>query len=187
MDDDEKGKLAREALGAAELLEPGKIGEKVRGAVKGAAAETALAGIAAIGSLTGKARSPARQRALAAVDIGSALAEWDRADGADFERRLREAAERKERDDEAARMHLAELRRSFPAGSRELALLVFNCADLLEDLSDDAEGVPEPAADLARKEALLLRIAELLAPRAGEALVSFVEHVVAVSRRARGA
>lgn len=183
MDDDEKAELARRGLAATELLEPGKIGAKVREAIADGASEAALKGIAA---LAGKPRSPARQRAAAAVDLGSALAEWDQAEGAEFERRLFAAAAAKEREDEAARLHLAELRRSFPPASRELALLVFNCVDLLEELSDDAEGAPAPVSELERKEKVLLRLAELLAPRAGEALISFVGHVVETSRRHRG-
>jgi hypothetical protein len=186
MDDDEKAELARKGLGAADLLEPGKIGEKVKGAVADAASRAALTGVAALGALTGKTRSPARQRAAVAVDIGSALAEWDAADGADFDRRVRAAATEKATADEAARLHLAELRRSFPPASRELAVLVFNCVDLLEDLSDDAEGEPDPPATLERKEKVLQHLAQLIAPDAGAALTSFVDHVVALSRQHRG-
>lgn len=185
MDDETKAKLARQGVKAAELLEPGKIAEGVRDAVSDAAGGVALRGIAAIGRLTGKERSPARSRAVHAVDLGDALAEWDRADAADFEARLHEAAAAKARRDESRRMELAALRRSFPAESRELALLIFNCVDLLEDLSEDAEGQPPSAAELERKERLLTRVAELLSPRAGPALESFVGHVVAISRRAR--
>lgn len=185
MDDDDKADLARSGLKAVELLEPGKIADKVTGSVKEAAEGAVLRGVAAVGRLTGKERSPARERAVAAVDIGSALADWDRADAAEFEQRVRVAAAKKAREDEAARLHLAELRRSFPPASRELALLIFNCVDLLEDLSDDAEGEPPSAAELERKEKLLLRVAELLAPRADEALRSFVEHVVSISRAHR--
>ena len=48
-----------------------------------------------------------------------------------------------------------------------------------------AGGEPAPAPDLERKEQILLRLAELLAPRADEALRSFAEHVVSVSRARR--
>ena len=196
MDDDDKAALARQGLKAMELLQPGKVAEKVKGSVADAASEAALRGIAAVGRLTGKERSPARARAVAAVDLGAALDSWDADEREDFDARVREAVARKAADPdehgapnepgEAARMHLAELRRSFPEGSRELALLVFNCVDLLEDLSDDAEGAPPWTAELERKEKLLLRLAELMAPGAGAALQSFVEHVVAISRRHRG-
>jgi len=82
--------------------------------------------------------------------------------------------------------HLANLRRTFPEPARELALLVFNCMDLLEELSNDEVGRrPASAAELERKEQLLLRLSELLAPNAEEALSSFVEHVVAISRQYR--
>src|SRR5687767_10681703 len=186
MDDDEKADLARRGIRAAELLEPGAIGRKAKGAVADAAGEAALRGLAAIGRIGAAPRSPARQRAVAAVDVEGAFADWDAADAMEFEKRLRAAAARKQEEDEAARMHLAELRRSFPAQARELALLVFNCVDLLEDLSDDAEGEPAPAPALPRKEALLQRLAEMLAPTAADALKSFVDHVVALSRRRRG-
>jgi len=188
MDDDDKADLARQGLEAAELLEPGKIAEKVKGSVSDAAGDAVLRSVAAIGRLTGKDRSPARARAAAAVDLGDALASWDAADAAEFDQQLRVAAAQKARqDDEAGRMDLAELRKSFPEPSRELALLVFNCVDLLEDLSDDAEGQPRSAEELERKEKLLARFAELLAPNAGDALRSFVSHVVTISRRHRGA
>ena len=195
MDDDDKADLARRGLGAAELLEPGKAREKVRDAVSEAVGDAALKGVAAIGRLTGKERSPARSRAVQAVDLGDALSEWDAADAADFEKRVHAAAERKaheaatssfEDDDQAAAMRLAELRRTFPEASRELALLVFNCVDLLEDLSADAEGEPPSAEQLERKEQLLTRLAAMLAPDAGDALESFVAHVVELSRRHRG-
>lgn len=186
MDDDDKARLARQGLKAAKLLEPGKIADRVAGSVTEAAGEAALGAIAAIGRLTGKERSPARSRAAKAVDLGNALASWDAADMAEFEKRVHAAAERKARlEDEEEQMHLAELRRTFPEPSRELALLIFNCVDLLEDLSDDAEGEPPSHSELQRKETLLLRLAELLAPRAGEALQSFVAHVVDVSRHHR--
>lgn len=188
MDDDDKADLARQGMRAAELVEPGKITEKVRDTVADAAGNAALRGLAAVGRWTGgKERSPARARAVAAVDFDRVFAAFDADDAAHFEQRLRKAAaEKAEQEGGAERLALAELRRSFPEPSRELALLVFNCVDLLEDLSDDAEGQPPSDAELARKEQLLTRIAELLAPRAGEALSSFVEHVVALSRRHRG-
>lgn len=195
MNDDDKADLARQGVRAAELLEPGKIRERVTDAVTDAAEDAALRGLAAVGRLTGKDRSPARSRAVAAVDLNDALAEWDVADVADFERRVHRAAARKAREaqeviearpaEERRRLDLAEIRRSFPEPSRELALLVFNCVDLLEDLSADAEGQPPSAEQLERKEQLLTRLAELLAPDAGEALRSFVAHVVSLSRQAR--
>lgn len=188
MDDEEKARLARQGLEAAELLEPGKIKERIEASVSETARKTALGGLAAIGRLTGAdERSPGRARAAEAVDVNRALEQLDEQATESFEMRLRAAAARKAEQDETARMHLANLRRSFPEPARELALLVFNCVDLLEELSDDAEGQPPtPAAELERKEQILLRIAKLLAPRADEALESFVAHVVAVSRQYRG-
>jgi hypothetical protein len=186
MSDDEKAKLAKQGMRAADLLEPGKIDEKITQSVKSAAGDIALRGIAAVGRLTGKDRSPPRARAAAAVDINRALDAFDADDLATFEQRVHAAAARKAREDEAARrMDLDVLRRSFPEESQELALLIFNCVDLLEDLSDDAEGQPPSAAELERKEKLLSRVAQLLVPRSGDALLSFVEHVVRISRHYR--
>jgi hypothetical protein len=158
----------------------------VKGSVASAAGNAALKGLAAIGRLRSDERSPARARAVAAVDLDPSFAAFDADDAASFEARVRKAAARKaEAEQPERRMDLAELRRSFPEPARELALLVFNCVDLLEDLSDDAEGNPASAAELERKERLLLRIAELIAPRSAEALSSFVEHVVNISRQYR--
>ncbi|MBW2527414.1 MAG: hypothetical protein JRI23_24745 [Deltaproteobacteria bacterium] len=186
MDDDTKAALAKQGMRAAELVEPGKIGEKVKDSVADAAGNAALRGLAAIGRLTGKDRSPPRARAAAAVDLNRALDAFDADDAADFEQRVRKAAALKaQEEDESRKMDLDVLRRSFPDASRELALLIFNCADLLEDLSTDAEGQPPSDAELVRKEKLLERVAELLAPRSGEALLSFVHHVVRLSQRYR--
>ncbi|MCA9606710.1 MAG: hypothetical protein KC619_13990 [Myxococcales bacterium] len=192
MGDDERERLARRGLEAAELLEPGKLKERVKGSVGEAAGHVALKGIAAVGRLTGRSpkRSPARARAAAEVDISAAIAGFDADDLREFEERLAEAAakaaeKKAAEEDDGRRQDLAELRRSFPPASTELALLIFNCVDLLEELSNDAEGSPPIASELARKEDLLLRITDLLAPRAEEALRSFVEHVVATSRRYR--
>ncbi|HJL20098.1 MAG TPA: hypothetical protein RMH99_30815 [Sandaracinaceae bacterium LLY-WYZ-13_1] len=190
MDEDETERLARRGLEAAELLEPGAVRDRVRGAVSEAAGDAALKGLAAVGRLTGRSpeRSPARARAAKEVDLSPTFDAWAADDLARFEARVREAAARGPRpsvEDEPRRLDLAELRRSFPDESRELALLVFNCVDLLEELSGDAEGTPPAPEQLARKEQLLAGLAELLAPRAEEALTSFVGHVVATSRRYR--
>lgn len=180
-DEDEKAELARQGMRAAELIEPGKLGEAVKESVAEGAGTMALRTVAALGRLRGKARSPARARAAAAVDIS--FRDFDAHDAASFEQRVRQAAAQKaEEEDESRRMDLSVLRRSFPEESRELALLIFNCVDLLEDLSDDAEGDPPSLAELEKKEQLLRRIAALLAPRSAEALTSFVEHVVKISR-----
>jgi len=191
MADDDEETLARQGLKAAELLEPGAIRERVKESVAESAGEAALKGIAAFGRLTGRSpkRSPARQRAVAEVDIGPDLDAFVRDDLARFEQRVKQAAANKAREtkprDDDRRLDLAELRRSFPPESRELALLLFNCVDLLEELSADAEGSPPTARELERKEQLLERIGELLAPRASEALASFVAHVVETSRAYR--
>ncbi len=176
-----KAELARQGVRAADLIEPGKIASSVKESMADGASSLALRGIAAVGRLRGGERSPARSRAVAAVDID--FRDFDVAEAADFEARVRKAAARKaEADDAERRMDLAVLRRSFPEESRELALLIFNCVDLLEELSEDAEGHPPSAEELKNKELLLRRIAELLAPRASDALTSFVDHVTKISR-----
>lgn len=180
-DEDEKAALARQGMRAAELIEPGKIAEAVKESVAEGAGDIALRTVAALGRWRGPERSPARARAAAAVNIS--FRDFDADDAASFEARVRQAAEDKaDDDDEARRMDLSVLRRSFPDESRELALLIFNCVDLLEELSHDAEGAPPSEAELEKKEQLLRRIAGLLSPRAGEALVSFVDHVAKISR-----
>ena len=186
MDEDVKADLAREGMRATELVEPGAIKERVKDSVADAVGNAALRGLAAMGRLGGKDRSPARTRAFAAVDLAPSFEDFDADDAATFDGRVRKAAaQRAAREDEERRTELAALRRSFPEASQELALLLFNCVDLLEDLSEDAEGLPPTPAELERKERLLSRIAELLAPRASEALLSFVEQVVEISRRHR--
>lgn len=191
MDDQEKARLARQGLEAAELLEPGAVKDRIKSRVSDAASDAALKGLAAIGRFAGgreRDRSPARARAATAVDVNRALDAMDAQELASFEERLHAAAERQaeaQRQEQDRRMDLDVLRRSFPASSRELALLVFNCVDLMEDVSQDAEGRPPTHAELVRKEQLLTKIAALLAPNAGEALQGFVEHVVRISQHYR--
>jgi hypothetical protein len=188
MNDEEKAALARQGLEAAELLEPGKIKDRMKDSVSDAASGVALRGLAALGRLAGRneERSPARQQAATDVDVNRTFAALDAQELSAFETRLREAAATKRGADETRRLNLAELRRSFPEPSRELALLLFNCIDLLEELSGDAEGNPPASAEeFERKEKLLSRIAQLLAPKADEALLSFVSHVVSTSKRYR--
>ena len=184
MDDHDKARLAKQGIAAAELVEPGKIRERIGDTVSDAAEGAALRGLAAIGRLTGK-RSPARAKAASEVDVNRALDALDAASTDGFEARLAAACARKERSEAVEERELANLRKSFPEPARELALLVFNCVDLLEELSEDAEGQPPSPAELVRKEKLLTRIAELIAPRADEAMLSFVSHVVALSRTHR--
>ena len=192
MDDKKKAKLARKGLKAAEMLSPGKLKQKVRDKVAGASKSVAMSGLRALGKVPPQSeRSPARTRAVEAVDLARGLdgdadanfEDWDVDDAARFDAQLERAVAQHHAT--APSRDLASLRRSFPEASRELALLVFNCVDLLEDLSSDAEGAAPTAAELERKEKLLLRVAQLLAPRAKEALSSFVDHVVGISRDAR--
>lgn len=188
MDEQEKARLARQGLEAAELLEPGAVKERIKTRVSDAASDAALEGLAAIGRFAGgreRDRSPARARAASAVDVNRALEAMDAEEMRGFEERLRDATRRKAEEDAKAHgraMDLDVMRRSFPEPARELALLIFNCVDLMEDVSRDAEGRPPTHAELIRKEQLLAKIAVLLKPNAGEALESFVEHVVRLSQ-----
>lgn len=192
MDDDEKAALARQGLKAVELAKPGEISRRVTGSVKDAAGGAVLRGMAALGRLAGGSpdRSPGRAAAVTAVDFNRTYQHWNVDDAAEFDERLRTAAAQQASavtaGDDDGGAHLEELRRSFPAASRQLAMLIFNCVDLLEELADDAEGNPAAAPELERKERLLTRIAELIEPQAGVALTSFVAHVVDLSRRSRG-
>jgi len=108
---------------------------------------------------------------------------------ASFDRRLASAAATRagaDRRREELRRTLGELRSNFPQESRELAVLVFSCMELIEAWNAYAHGGAAPSpAELARKEALLAKVAALLEPRAGEALQSFVTHIVTMSRNAR--
>lgn len=203
MDDDEKAALARQGMKAVELAKPGEISRRIKGRVTGAAGNVALRGMAAIGRLAGGSppRSPGRAAAVESVDFNRTVQDWELDDAAAFEAKLREAAAQGPatevyQDELAAALaepvsadegaaHLERLRRSFPEASRQFALLIFNCVDLLEELADDVEGTPAPGPELERKERLLLRIAQLIEPQAGAALKSFVEHVVEQSRRSR--
>ncbi len=188
MDEEDKARLARQALEAADLLKPGEISERVKSSVAEGTRNVALRGMAAIARMTGseQERPASRARAADAVDLTQMVEEMDAEETAAFERRLAAAMSRKREQSAAGhQIGLAELRQSFPEPAKQLALLVFNCVDLLEDLSSDVEGAPPPPEELARKERLMTRISELLAPRASEALLSFVEHVVTMSRRHR--
>lgn len=188
MSDDDEAYLARQGLNLLERVEkvsPAAAVEKVKDAAAETAKDAVLGGMAFINEITGGREDPKFRPSAAAVD--AAHARLDAASVAEYDERLRRAASRYMRAKEAGQVHpaaeLARLRRSFPAEAKELATLLFACADLLEDL---AEEVPPSAAELAKKEALLGRIAELLEPRAQVALASFVGHVTALSRARRG-
>lgn len=186
MDDDDRAEIARQGLDLIEGADPEALREQLSDAAKRAAKDAVLGGLDAVNRLAGKKRAPTRtgpsaeavERTLAAMEARSVAA---------FDERLAEAAararqsEREEAEERAS--DLASLKRSFPAASRELAILVFACVDLLEDLADDER--PPSSEELARKEALIARIGALLAPRAEVALTSFVSHVTELSRRHR--
>lgn len=197
MDDDERARIARQGLDVLERADPGAVVARVDQAARKAAGDAVLGGIAAISRLTGAAPRRPRtgpsdetvERTLAAMEARSVAA---------FDERLAEAVQRAGDApappaeataaaepflDTAELRELARLRRSFPPEARELAILVFACSDLLEDLAERDQ--PPTAEELAKKEILIARIGALLAPRAGAALTSFVEHVTELSRRHR--
>lgn len=198
MDDDERARIARQGLDAMERVDPGAIRERVEGAARKAAGDAVLSGVAAVGRLTGSA--PRRPRTGPTNEmVEQTLAAMEARNVAEFDHRLASAVERAREAPVAPRVEarddpwldaeelreLARLRRSFPPEARELATLVFACADMLEDLAERDQ--PPSPDELAKKEALVARIGELLAPRAGDALTHFVAHVVELSRRHRGA
>lgn len=201
MDDDERVRIARQGLDVIERLEqvdPEALRARVDQTARRAAGDAVLGGIGAIARLTGTA--PRRPRTgPSAETVERTLAAMEARGVAAFDQQLADAVQRARegaRDaaapddpvpslDTAELRELARLRRSFPAEARELAILVFACADLLEDLAERDH--PPPADELARKEVLIARIGALLAPRAGEALGSFVGHVAELSRRHRAA
>lgn len=189
MDEDERAELARRGLALIERAEqasPEALREKLTDAAKEAAHDAVLGGVRAISGLAGSAaRRPRVGPSAEAVE--RTLARMEAESTAEFDRQLREAAARaavpEAGVDERESKALELLRRSFPAESRELAVLLFACVDLLEDLAEIDD--PPTREALARKEHLIARIGALLAPRAEPALRSFVLHVVSLSQQHR--
>ena len=189
MDEDEKADIARRGVGMIESVEQisaEALRDKLTDAVKDKASEAVLGGVRAIANLTGSA--PRRPRVGPSADaVERTLARMEAESTAQFDEALRAAATRtreKEADIDAREAEaLAHLRRTFPAESKELALLLFACVDLLEDLAEIDD--PPTSEELARKEYLIARIGALLAPRAEPALRSFVLHVVELSQEHR--
>jgi hypothetical protein len=189
MDEDEKAEIARRGVALIERAEqasPAALTERLGEAAKEAAHDAVLGGVRAITNLAGGgSRRPRVGPSAEAVE--RTLARMEAESTAQFDAELREAASRAARhqvDIEASEAEaLGQLRRSFPAASKELAVLLFACVDVLEDLAEIDD--PPTDAELARKEQLLARIGELLAPRAEPALRSFVSHVVTLSRTHR--
>jgi hypothetical protein len=188
MADDEKARLARKGLDLVDAADPKKIKSRIQESAKDAAAEVVSQGVELFEDLTGN-DDERRPPSPTNVNIAEALGAMDARTLESFDQRLRAAeADTTQQDRSALRKDLANVRRSFPEESKELAVLVFSCVDLLRDLQASAAGAKELAPeDLVRREALLTRIAALLSPNAGKALTSFVDHVVQLSRRTRGA
>lgn len=185
MDEDEKVRLARKGLGLIDAADPKKIRTNIKESAKEAASEAVLDGVRTVARWTGGNDTPSGPREE--IDLNPAMESMQASSFESFDARLKAAqADPKQRERAALRRELRGVRRSFPEESKELAVLVFACVDLLGDLQASAAGTkPLAAEDLKRREQLLGRIATLLTPRAGEALTSFVDHVVELSRRTR--
>ncbi len=191
-DDEERARLARRGLSLVDAADPDAIAERLRGTVSGAAQSTVLRGLETLAEITagqtGTGVTISRPTPGARIDMSATLQALDDQRGETFEARLHAAtaaaaAQKQQRAE--LRAQLDQVRRSFPDASKQFAALVFACVDLLDDLTDHAEGRGElSAAEVERREQLLLKVSELLAPKAAEAMTSFVEHVVQVSRAA---
>ncbi|MFO0548538.1 MAG: hypothetical protein U0271_09135 [Polyangiaceae bacterium] len=211
MDDKDKAALAKRGLKAMDLTKSGEISKRVKSSVKETAGNVALRGLAVFGKKESEREAAAPLTdtgpSFESFDRGE-LGGFDRRLEQAFNRpaetwakdELDEAlaaspAERKSspkssRSPESSRSRkrasapsLAELRRSFPQESRQLAQLVFSCTDLLEEIARGDRSTS--VAELERREQMLARIAELLEPKASSALVSFVAHTVKLSKGAR--
>jgi hypothetical protein len=190
MDDDDKADAARHGLAlieGAEQLSPEALRARAGSAARGAVEGAVLGGVRAVAAVAGV--GPRRPRVgPSAETVERMLARMEADSTAQFDAELRRSLARAEEEaadiDAREAEALARLRRSFPAESKELAVLLFACVDVLEDLAE-IDDPPTPEA-LARKEQLLARITTLLAPRAESALRSFVDHVIALSRARRG-
>ncbi len=186
MDEDEKRRLARKGLDLIDAADPKKIKGRLRESAKDAATDAVAEGVQRFGRWTGDAPEPA-EAPQQGVELSGDMSSMIGSSFESFDARLAAAqADPKQRERAALRRELRDVRRSFPEASKELAVLVFACVDLIADLQEGDAGTkglsPE---DLARREQLLERIVALLAPQAAEALSSFVGHVVELSRRAR--
>ena len=189
MDEDEKADIARRGMAVIESVEQisgDALRDKVAGVVRDKASEAVLGGVRAVANLTG--HGPRRPRVGPSADaVERTLARMEAESTAEFDAELRAAASRavaREADVDAREAEaLSHLKRSFPAESKELALLLFACVDVLEDLAEIDD--PPTKEELARKEYLIARIGALLAPRAESALRSFVLHVVELSQEHR--
>lgn len=186
---DKKSRLARRGVELIDAASPDKIREKLQETVSDAATGVVLD---AVQALTGEEHDPqprALEAAIAERRLSGAMADLDDHGKESFDRRLAAAASASSEADRArepVRRTIGELRRTFPEESREFAVLIFSCMELIEAWTEYAQGGAAPSqAEIARKEALLTKVAALLEPRAAEALQSFVTHIVATSRKAR--
>lgn len=163
----------------------------MRETVSEAATDAVLDAVQALSGDEQERRPGALEGIVAERRLSGAMAALDEHGKDSFDRRLAAAstpvAAPALPQRESNRVTIDDLRSSFPEESREFAVLIFACMELIDAVCAPSQGGETPSsADLARKEALLAKVAALLEPRAGEALQSFVAHIVATSRRARG-
>ena len=183
MADDDKARLARKGLDLIDAANPKNVRKSLQNSAQEAASEAVLEGVRTVARWTGDKPPTAAPREE--VDLSNAMASMQDSSFESFDARLRAAQADPHMQARATlQKELRNVRRSFPEPSKELAVLVFACVDLLTDLQD-ADGNALSTDDLKRRELLLGRITKLLAPNAGEALTSFVDHVIELSQRSR--
>lgn len=185
MADDDKVRLARKGLDLIDAANPKNIRKNLGESAREAASDAVLEGVRTVARWTGD--EPAATGPREEADLSGAMASMQDSSFESFDARLRAAqADPKTQARAALRKDLRDVRRSFPEPSKELAVLVFACVDLLADLQEANAGTKSLSPDdLKRREQLLGRITRLLATNAGDALTSFVDHVVDLSRRSR--
>lgn len=186
---EKKSRLARRGVELIDAASPDKIQEKVRETVSDAATSAVLDAVRSFSGEQDERRPGPLDEVIAERKLSGAIAAMDALGEESFDRRLAAAAAAgatADRRRETLRRTLGDLRTTFPEESREFAVLIFSCMELIEAWNAPPEGGAAPsAAELTRKEALLTKVAALLEPRAGEALQSFVTHIVTTSRKAR--
>lgn len=190
-EDDGKRRLAQRGIALVDAADPDAIRARLRGKATDAAHDAVLRGLETISRITGHdvdAATAAAPAAASQQDMSEALQSLTDHQAAAFDARLRAAttaAASKQQQRADLVRDLADARQSFPDGSKQFAALIFACLQLLDDLDDHAAGRADlAAADVRRREELLLRVSALLSSRAGDALQGFVDHVVSTSRRA---
>ncbi len=186
MDDDERAALAKRGLKLiqkAENVSAGSLQKSAKQAVENAAVDAVLGVVRRVSGPEAPA-APRTPTGPTNEELDQTLADMEMESARDFDRQLARAALQAQHNEAIERAELDALRRSFPPPSRELAALLFASVDLLHDVVERDH--PPTEEHLAKREELLLKIEALLHPRAGAALESFVQHVVALSKKRRG-